>query len=296
MTTPEFNPAQLDLTDTATVLRELLDNDQRVRAEFVCVLASELAQLTEGLVACFQHMPPIHQAAVRLRSQRVDLMCAFALGVVDDLIVSTKLLLVGKVPASGNVMRQAIEGIAMAMLCSTDDLLVIERKGRRPPVQTRYWKKVLDGDRRVEGQHALRSWVGTRPAWCHSGGAQDVARRAAGFPWLQPLRPRRDHPSRGLGEAGGLEPGRRLRCRRDRGLPRTDAAPHQAVRGVARVPRLPAEHVVTGRRSVRRAESAVDGSTSAFEQLRCPSEHASARSADPYCFARSTLWIHASLR
>ncbi|KVU14183.1 hypothetical protein WK62_31075 [Burkholderia ubonensis] len=156
MTTPEFNLAQLDLTDPATVLRELLDNDQRVRAEFVCVLASELAQLTEGLVACFQHMPPIHQAAVRLRSQRVDLMCAFALGVVDDLIVSTKLLLVGKVPASGNVMRQAIEGVAMALLCSTDEDLVIQARPKQRDIRGCYWRMVWDGNRLVQGQHALR--------------------------------------------------------------------------------------------------------------------------------------------
>ncbi|WP_333994536.1 hypothetical protein [Burkholderia orbicola] len=156
MTTPEFNPAKIDLTDPQTVLGELLDNDQRVRDEFARALAPELEQLAAGLATCFARMPPIHEAAVKLQSPRIDLMCAFALGVIDDLMVSTKLLLAGKLPASGNVMRQAIEGIAMTLLCSTDELLVIEQKDRRPPVQARYWKKVWEGDARVQGQHAVR--------------------------------------------------------------------------------------------------------------------------------------------
>ncbi|WP_253191682.1 hypothetical protein [Burkholderia cenocepacia] len=44
----------------------------------------------------------------------------------------------------------------MAILCSTDALLVIEQKPARPPVQARYWEKFMKGDSRVEGQHALR--------------------------------------------------------------------------------------------------------------------------------------------
>ncbi|WP_230945154.1 hypothetical protein [Burkholderia territorii] len=86
---------------------------------------------------------------------RTNLMIALAFGVIDDLTVSTKLLTAGKLPASGNVMRQALEGLAMAILCSTDDLLVIDQPKDKRPVQARYWEKFMRGDSRVQGQHAL---------------------------------------------------------------------------------------------------------------------------------------------
>ncbi|RQQ00408.1 hypothetical protein [Burkholderia stagnalis] len=159
----------VDLTDPKAVLHELLDNDQRVRDEFVAALGTELEQLAAGVAACFQRLPRINERLVQVNTIRTDLMGAFALGVLDDLMVSTKLLLGGKLPAGGNVMRQAIEGVAMALLCSTDTLLVIEQKENRPPVQARYWKKVWAGDNRVQGQHAIRQlgWnaaaLGVRP-------------------------------------------------------------------------------------------------------------------------------------
>ncbi|KVN19067.1 MULTISPECIES: hypothetical protein [unclassified Burkholderia] len=150
----------VDLTDPKAVLHALRDSDQRVRDAFVAALGTELEQLAAGGATCFQRLPGLNARLVQVNTLRTDLMGAFALGVLDDLMVSTKLLLGGKLPASGNVMRQAIEGIAMALLCSTDSLLVIEQKDNRPPVQARYWKKVWTGDTRVQGQHAIR-----QPGW-----------------------------------------------------------------------------------------------------------------------------------
>ncbi|OXI83588.1 hypothetical protein CFB40_21095 [Burkholderia sp. AU31652] len=155
MTPPEINLAQPDLTNPEAVLHELLDNDQRVRDEFAGALESELAQLAEAIASCFQRMPPIHEVAVRLRSPRIDIMCAFLLGVLDDVMVSTKLLLTGKLMPSGNVMRQAIEGVAMAILCSTEDELVIVERPRQGDLRGRYWELVWADDRLVQGQRAV---------------------------------------------------------------------------------------------------------------------------------------------
>lgn len=146
----------LDLSLAENVCRELLEDDRAVREPFAAALERELNDLAAALAVCFARLPPIHAAASRLKIQRVDLMCAFALGVLDDLVVAAKLLLAGKVPASGNVMRQAIEGVAMAILCSTDELLVIEQRPNKAPVSAHYAKKVWLNDDRVQGQHAVR--------------------------------------------------------------------------------------------------------------------------------------------
>ncbi|HEM7880092.1 TPA: hypothetical protein U2L31_006542 [Burkholderia contaminans] len=144
------------LTDPQNVLQELLDADQAVRDAFARGLEPELNDLAAALADSFQHLQPVLEAAERVNLARTNLMVALALGVIDDILVSTKLLMAGKLPASGNVMRQALEGLAMALLCSTDDLLVIEQKKDKRPVQARYWEKFMKGDSRVQGQHALR--------------------------------------------------------------------------------------------------------------------------------------------
>ncbi|MFM0434854.1 hypothetical protein PQQ84_00205 [Paraburkholderia strydomiana] len=83
------------------------------------------------------------------------LVAAFVFGVLDDLVVSTKLLLTGKLPAAGNLMRQVVEGIAMPLLCPTDDLLIIQTKANQPPVMAHYWEKVWHDDERTQGHRAV---------------------------------------------------------------------------------------------------------------------------------------------
>jgi len=145
-----------DLTDPQNVLQELLDADQGVRDAFARALEPELKELAAALAEGFRHLQPVLEAGERVNLPRTNVMIALAFGVIDDLVVSTKLLTAGKLLPSGNVMRQALEGLAMATLCSTDDLLVIEQPKGKRPVQARYWEKFMKGDSRVQGQHALR--------------------------------------------------------------------------------------------------------------------------------------------
>ncbi|VWD48187.1 hypothetical protein BCO18175_07404 [Burkholderia contaminans] len=149
-------PPTNDLTDPHAMRHELLDSDQGVRDGFAQHLGAELDALAAGLAQGFEHLQPILDVGERLDLPRTNLMIAFALGVIDDLVVSAKLLLAGQLPASGNVMRQALEGLAMAILCSTDALLVIAQDKKKGAVRASYWQKIMADDSRVQGQHALR--------------------------------------------------------------------------------------------------------------------------------------------
>jgi len=174
MTTPASIPPTPDLTDPQTVLRTLLDDERAVRDAFAHALEPELATLAEALAACFARWRPLREAAAALSAPRTDLMNGFALGALDDLVVSVKLLLAGKAAASGNVFRQAIEGVAMAVLCSTDAELVIQARSKQGDIRGCYWERVMTGDDRlVEGQRALQqlTWnaegLQLRPGWIH---------------------------------------------------------------------------------------------------------------------------------
>ncbi|MBY8608153.1 hypothetical protein K7N18_25335 [Burkholderia arboris] len=156
MTTPESERPTIDLAEPDGARYLFEHDDYFVRERFVDALEPQLDDMADALAACFKRLRPLMMAAAELRSPRTDLLAAFVIGALDDLAVSTKLLLTGKLAASGNVARQAIEGVAMAMLCSADRELVIERRPRQGDRLGRYWELLLANDRAVEGQLAVR--------------------------------------------------------------------------------------------------------------------------------------------
>ncbi|KVM88355.1 hypothetical protein [Burkholderia stagnalis] len=143
--------------------RHLLEHvDYFVRQRFVDALEPQLDELADALAACFKWVQPVLDSAAAVPAARTDLLKVFVLGGLDDLVVSSKLLLAGKLAASGNVARQAIEGIAMATLCSTEQPLVITQDRTKGTIRAVYWQQVMKQDRRVQGQHAVRQlgWNG----------------------------------------------------------------------------------------------------------------------------------------
>ncbi|WJN72108.1 hypothetical protein [Burkholderia anthina] len=152
-----MNTSADDLTNPQVVRQELLDADQDVREAFAGALEPELGPLAAALAECFARWRLIRDAVTAAPAPRTDLLNALVFGALDDLVVSAKLLLTGKAAASGNVFRQAIEGVAMAMLCSTDADLILQARPRQGDARGCYWQRVMAGDDRlVEGQRALQ--------------------------------------------------------------------------------------------------------------------------------------------
>ncbi|MCA8059630.1 hypothetical protein [Burkholderia cepacia] len=111
-----MTPPLIDMTNPADVLHEVLDDDRAVKEQFAQALDGELRELAAALAACFAELPAINEAAHQAGTMRTALMAGFVFGVLDDVLTSTKLLVAGKLLASSNLMRQVIEGIAMAAL------------------------------------------------------------------------------------------------------------------------------------------------------------------------------------
>lgn len=152
----------VDYSQPPHVKHELLDPDQAVRDQYARALDPELDLLAEALAAAFGAYSAILNIAAATPESRTGMVASFAFGVIDDLVVSTKLLLAGKGPASGNTMRQAIEGVAMAVLCSTDAPLILKMVGKAPQRIACYWQKLNQGDPCTQGNHALKQleWNG----------------------------------------------------------------------------------------------------------------------------------------
>lgn len=149
------SPPNIDPADPKALMQELFGGERWAKDRFAEHLGKPILDLCEVLAVCFRQMGPLNNAANRANARRTALVAAFVFGVLDDLVISTKLLLTGKLPAAGNLMRQVVEGIAMSFLCSTDDLLVIQTKPNQPPVTAHYWQKVWDEDERTQGHRAV---------------------------------------------------------------------------------------------------------------------------------------------
>ncbi|KVU49995.1 hypothetical protein [Burkholderia cepacia] len=146
-----------DQLNTPELVRlTLLDDDRAVRAQFGEHLGVDLDRLASALAECFARLPMLHTRVAAVRAQRSSLMSVLVFGVLDDIVISTKLLLSGKGTAAGNLMRQAIEGVAMSLLCSTEGEVVLDARSKKGDLRGEYWSLVLVDDPRVQAQRAIQ--------------------------------------------------------------------------------------------------------------------------------------------
>lgn len=152
---PSSPPPLLNLTDPGDVVREVFDDDNWVKEEFTRHFSSELLMFAEVLADAFRRYPEL-DALAKDEDEQALYVFAFVHAIFDDLITSTKLLVTGKMVPSGNLMRQALEGMAVAVLCSSRKLLLIPTKHKSMgSVSVKYWELIKAIDRRVESNKAL---------------------------------------------------------------------------------------------------------------------------------------------
>jgi hypothetical protein len=73
--------------------------------------------------------------------------------ILDNLFTSTKLILLGFQTASGNLMRQVVEGIAVVILCSLQENIKIDTEGN--VIERQYFKSLLGKKYYTEPQKAI---------------------------------------------------------------------------------------------------------------------------------------------
>lgn len=137
-------------------LRELFADEDWVKDQFAQHVGQAVLELCEALAACFRLVPSLNDAANRSGTTRAAFVAGFVFGVLDDILISTKLLLTGKLPASGNVMRQVVEGIAMSILCSADRPVIVRQATKRKhAVMALYWERLERDDSCTQGHLAM---------------------------------------------------------------------------------------------------------------------------------------------
>ncbi|VTU14386.1 hypothetical protein [Variovorax sp. RA8] len=136
----------IDLSNPQDVVAEVFDPDESVRKDFQNAVAADAVAFAEAFAPAYKIFSGF-QKECEGGVQRA-LVGAFMHGVLDDCLTSVKLLLSGKLGASGNLARQAVEGICMALLTASPQTL------RFKDQECDYWKLVVDEDERAEGNRA----------------------------------------------------------------------------------------------------------------------------------------------
>ena len=137
---------KIDLTNPKEIAKEIFDDDRWVKDEFSKHLSSEILQFSETFAESFKRFPQLDKISSG-GNEQAAFVVGFILGVFDDLLISMKLLVAGKMIASGNLMRQGIEGVAVAILCTSNELVSVKKK--KQLVSVNYWKKVKSHDQLV---------------------------------------------------------------------------------------------------------------------------------------------------
>jgi hypothetical protein len=116
----------LDFSKPSVVVNELFDPDESVRELFRNRFSSQAIAFSEAIAPAFSRFRQFSEDCQGCI--QTALVCGFIHGVLDDLVTSMKLLLTGKLSASGNLFRQAIEGMCMSLMCSHQGPLSIGKK------------------------------------------------------------------------------------------------------------------------------------------------------------------------
>lgn len=138
-TVGQIFPPSVELTTAPAVVKEVFDDDHWIKDEFANRLSPEILCFGESLAQSFQKFPMLDRLA-NGGNEQAALTAGFIHGILDDLLVSMKLLVAGKMLASGNLMRQAIEGVAVAILCAAKTPIRVKQNDKE--VEIDYWREI----------------------------------------------------------------------------------------------------------------------------------------------------------
>lgn len=137
----------IDLKKPENIVRETFEDDRWIKDEFANCFAIEILDFAKALAPSFELFETLNRLATNVQ---LSLVAGFIHSALDDLLISVKLLMSGKMMASGNSMRQSIEGICISIMCASDEPLKIHED------ELMYWQCMEANDLRVMGHKAVR--------------------------------------------------------------------------------------------------------------------------------------------
>jgi hypothetical protein len=108
-----------------TILKELTSDDSEVRSDYLKLFEADAKTFADAMAQAFMRWRTFDNE-VKGNEKRAH-VSALVYTAITLHILSLKLFLSGQTVAAGNLFRQVIESIALALLCSVKDLDVLKR-------------------------------------------------------------------------------------------------------------------------------------------------------------------------
>jgi len=116
-----FNPAKPD-----QIVKELFSCNNEITDNFSKNFPTELLEFAEFFSKSYKKFLELEHTIRNSKNDQKAYCSGLIYLLLDNLFTSTKLYIFGYQIPSGNLMRQAIEGIALACLCSVDQQIFID--------------------------------------------------------------------------------------------------------------------------------------------------------------------------
>lgn len=107
-----------------TIYKELVSDDSEVRTEYLRLYDADAKRFSEAMARAVVAWSPLDNDA---KDERRGYVAALCYAAITLHVVSFKLFLSGHIVAAGNLFRQVVESIALALLCSGKELKVLDR-------------------------------------------------------------------------------------------------------------------------------------------------------------------------
>jgi hypothetical protein len=121
----------INLARPDAIVKELFHNNTEILNEFSDQFSKELLEFAELFSKAYRN----HLELDRLIKDTENLQIAYVSGLtyllLDNLLTSVKLFILGYQIPSGNLMRQVLESVALAILCSLKDKITISIKKKK---------------------------------------------------------------------------------------------------------------------------------------------------------------------
>ncbi len=123
-----MNEHHLNPTKPEEIVRELFNDNSGIINEFSKYFSKEILEFAELFSVAYKKYLELDRLLIGTENIQKAYTEGFAYLIYDNLLTSVKLFILGYQTPSGNLMRQAIESVALAILCSSKDEIEIKTR------------------------------------------------------------------------------------------------------------------------------------------------------------------------
>lgn len=119
----------VNLASPAEVVKVIFHENKEIVDEFSKKFPLEILEFSEHYSVAYKKYLELNHLAKDTENTQIAHVVAFTCLMLDNLLLSLKLYVLGYIIPSGNLMRQVLETVSLTILCSFDkDIVIIKNK------------------------------------------------------------------------------------------------------------------------------------------------------------------------